>query len=208
MLNSFSTTSTQTLGQMAKNFRWMSDNGLTFLFTAKKISSPRTGRLLFWRSLLKTFDKRPLFSAHCPWMNGKSYFFFWIFVLKMFLWTGGMHFLQSRQKRLARRPGNFNSLSENDTNFFFFQNKKYFPDMFFGTRRMQFRQPLKKFRQQAEEDCSTSKNARRGTQFLEVFFQNGSYGQVEWMHFGKPDEKSSREDRKTHAHCPKLKKDI
>ena len=80
--------------------------------------------------------------------------------------------------------------------------------MFFGTCRMQFRQPLKKFRQQAEKDCTTSKYARRGTKLLEVFPQNGSYGPVEWMNFGKPVEKSSREDRKTHAHCPKVKKEI
>ena len=73
---------------------------------------------------------------------------------------------------------------------------------------MQVRQPLKKIRQHAEKDCSTSKYARRGTKFLEVFPQNGSYGQVEWMQFGKPDEKSSRKDRKTYAHCPKVKNEI
>ena len=30
---------------------------------------------------------------------------------------------------------------------------------------------------------------------------------MERMHFAKPDEKSSTEGRKTHAHCSKMKKE-
>ena len=60
--------------------------------------------------------------------------------------------------------------------------------MFLGTRWMQFRQQLKKLRQQAEKICSTSKNDRRKTIFEEDFSQDCSYGQVEGKHFGKPDE--------------------
>ena len=80
--------------------------------------------------------------------------------------------------------------------------------MFLGTRRMQLRQQLKKLRQQAEKVRSTSKNDRRSTIFLEFFLQNCSYVQVEWKHFGKPDENSETEGRKTYAHCPKMKKEI
>ena len=62
--------------------------------------------------------------------------------------------------------------------------------MFFGTRQMQFWQPLKKFGQQAEKDYSTSKNDRRSAIFLEGFSRNCTYGQLEWKHFGKPNENS------------------
>ena len=85
--------------------------------------------------------------------------------------------------------------------------QKIFPDMFLGTCRMQFRQQLKKFRQQAEKVCSTSKNDRRSTISLEVFLHNCSYGQVEWEHSDKSDENSWTEGRKTYAHCPKMKKE-
>ena len=81
-----------------------------------------------------------------------------------------MQFWQSLQKHLAWRPGNVHLLSKKYTKFFFPENKNFFPDVFLGTRRMQFRQQLKKFRQQAEIVCSTSKNDRRSKLFLEVFF--------------------------------------
>ena len=45
----------------------------------------------------------------------------------MFLWTCGMQFRQSRQKRLGTRPGNFQSLSENDIKIQLLQNNKIFP---------------------------------------------------------------------------------
>ena len=44
--------------------------------------------------------------------------------------------------------------------------------------------------------------------FWKFLFQNCSSGQVEWKHFGKPDENSWTEGRKTYAHCPKVKKEI
>ena len=135
-------------------------------------------------------------------------FFFWFVFLKLFLRTSGMQFWQSFKKYLGWRPGNVHLLSEKDTKFYFPENRIFFPDMFLGTCRMQFRQQLKKFRQQAEIVCSNSKNDTRSTLFLEVFFQNCSSGQVEWQHSGKSDEKFSTEGRKTYAHCPKMKKEI
>ena len=172
-------------------FGWMSGKGLKFLFTEKNISYPWTDRLLFWRCLLKMFDDGPHFFQHIVrkwWENHK--FFFWFVFLKLFLRTSGMQFWQSFKKYLGWRPGNVHLLSEKDTKFYFPENRIFFPDMFLGTCRMQFRQQLKKFRQQAEIVCSTSKNDRRSTLFLEVFFQNWSSGQVEWKHCGKPDENS------------------
>ena len=208
MQNSNLTTSPQTLGRMADKF-WMNvQKRFKFSFYRENSFFPLDGKIAVLTILAENIWRKAAFFGSLSGNEWKIIIFFWTFVVKMFLWTGEVHFWQSRQKHLARRPGNFHSLSEKDTNFYFFQNSKFVPDMFFSTRRMYFRQPLKKFRRQAEKDCSTSKNARRGTKLLEVFPQNVSYGQVEWMHFGKPDGKSSREDRKTQAHCTKLKKDI
>ena len=61
MLISVLTTSPQTLGQMADRFWLNVRKRFKFSFTDKNPSSPWTGRLLFWRSLLRTFDERPLF---------------------------------------------------------------------------------------------------------------------------------------------------
>ena len=80
--------------------------------------------------------------------------------------------------------------------------------MFFCTRSLQFRQLLKKLRQQAEEVCSTSKFDRKVTIFSEKFRQKRSCEHVEWMHFGKPDQKSSTESQKTHAYFPKKTRKI
>ena len=73
MQNSLWTSSPQTYVKWPKNFRWMSKNDLTFLSTEKNFSSPWTGRLLFRQSLLKIFDKRPIFSAHCREVKRKSW---------------------------------------------------------------------------------------------------------------------------------------
>ena len=83
----------------------------------KKISSPWTSRLLFWRSLLKMFDDGPICFCALSENEVQIINFFLIFFLKLFLWTGGMQFRQSLQNYLARRRGNVHSLSENDTKF-------------------------------------------------------------------------------------------
>ena len=57
----------------------MSENGLTFLYTEKKISSPWTGRLLFWRPLLKMFDDGPVFFSALSENEEKVIFFFLIY---------------------------------------------------------------------------------------------------------------------------------
>ena len=61
MENSVSTTSPQTLGQVAENFSMNVQKRFNIFFTEKNFSSPWTGRLLFWQSLLKIFDERPFF---------------------------------------------------------------------------------------------------------------------------------------------------
>ena len=61
MENLVSTTSPQTLGQMAEKFSMNVQKQLNIFFPEKNFSSPWTGRLLFRQSLLKIFDERPFF---------------------------------------------------------------------------------------------------------------------------------------------------
>ena len=58
----------------------MSKNSLTFLPTEKNPSSPWTGRLLFWQSLLKTFDERPLFFSSLSGNEWKFLIFYFEFL--------------------------------------------------------------------------------------------------------------------------------
>ena len=76
MLNSVLTTSPQTLGQMADEFRLNVRKWFKFFFTEKNISYPWTGRLLFWRCLLKMFDDGSLFFQHIvrKWRENHNYF--------------------------------------------------------------------------------------------------------------------------------------
>ena len=170
-------------------FGWMSKNGLVF-FTEKNISFPWTGRLLFWRSLLKLFDDGPLFFSSLSENEEKMIFFFLICfpqVVPMDKWNASLTIVT---KISCMKAGKCSLIVRNRYEILFSWKQKIFPDMFLGTRRMQFRQQLKKFRQQAGKVCSTSKNDRRNTISLEVFLHNFSYGQVEWEHSDKSDENS------------------
>ena len=73
MQNSVSTTSPQSFGQMVEKFLMNVQKQFNIFFTEKNFSSPLTGRLLFWQSLLKIFNERPFFSAHCPEVKRKSW---------------------------------------------------------------------------------------------------------------------------------------
>ena len=192
-----------------KFFRWVSENGLTFLFTEENLS-PWKGRLLFRRLLLKFFDERPFCSAHCPEMKRKSWKVFFLLLLSSNCSCGQVecNFENPYKNILQEGREIFPHFPKLIRNSKFFGTSNFYPTCSSAHVKSYFGQHLKKLQQQAEKVCSTFKNDRKSTVFLEVFSINCCYGQVEWKHLSKPDEKSWAEGRKTYAHCPKMKKEL
>ena len=174
----------------------MSKNSLTF-FSREKLFFPLDGKIAVSAIPPQNIWREAIFLQLIvrKWKENHEMFFKFI-VLKMFLWTCGMQFRQSLQKYRARRSGNFVSLSIIDMKFSLVPNINFFSDMFLGTRRVQFQQYLKMLRQKAEKVCSFSKNDRRSRICLKGFSQNCFYGQMDWMHFDKPDENHQQKGEK------------
>ena len=151
------------------NGRWSSaecpETVQNFFLPRTNISCPWTGTLLFWRSLLRMFDDGPLFfSADCPKMKRKSNFFLIYFpqVSPMDKCNASLTIVT---KKPCMKAGKCSLIVRKRYEILISWKQKIFPNMFLGTRRLQFRQQLKKLRQQAGKVCSTPKNDRRSTLF-------------------------------------------
>ena len=190
MLNSVLTTSPQTLGQMADEFRLNVRKWFNFFLPRKTFLTLGRVDCCFDDACSKCLTTGQFFSSTLSENEEKIIYFFLICfpqTVPMDKWNA---ILLIVTKISWMKAGKCSPIVRKRYEILIFENKNFFPDMFLGTPRMQFRQQLKKFRQQAEIVCSTSKNDRRNTLFLEVFFQNCSSGQVEWKHCGKPNENS------------------
>ena len=169
----------------------MSETGLKFPFTEKNISSPWTCRLLFWRSLLKIFDGRPIFFSSLSENEEK------ILNFSSNLFSPNCSYgqveciLDNRYKNILREGREmFTHCPKMMRNSNFFKKTFYSPtcssvhvECNFGNSWKSFGNRLKKFVQ-------LPKKIEEVQIFGEVFSQNCCYGQLEWKNFGKPDENS------------------